>query len=368
MAQGLLGGVLPAIYSGADQLKRGVYGLLTNPQEQFARASQSLLQSHNERQALMKQAFANPERPFQVTDRNAMAQLGNDVLAGELGFAPAGITAWHGSPARFNKFDMSKVDTGEGAQFYGHGMYFAESPAVATPYMKNLGEYVTTVNGEIVDSPVAKSIVRVGGDPEKFIKSLQNKIESQTKALNSASKEEVLPNLSNYDIAKMDLDATLKMVDEAKSYIGKNLRSEPVGNLYKVDIPDEYVPKMLNWDNPLSEQPKAVQDMVWKYKDALVNKTKMTGDKSIWDLSGADLYGVMQRYSVDDTGKLVKQNVDAKDLSNMLNQSDIKGIQYMNYQGKASEGANTPNYVVFDPETVKILERNGIPVKGLLGD
>jgi len=92
MAQGLLGGVLPAIYSGADQLKRGVYGLLTDPMEQARRAGQSLLQSRADRQVLMGQAFANPDRPFQVTDQNAMAQLGNDVLMGELGIAPVGMT------------------------------------------------------------------------------------------------------------------------------------------------------------------------------------------------------------------------------------------------------------------------------------
>lgn len=97
MAQALLGGLLPAIYSGADQLKRGVYGLLTNPQEQAQRAAQSLLQSRAERQALMGQAFANPDRPFQVTDRNAMAQLGTDVLTGELGIAPVGMFIGQGS-------------------------------------------------------------------------------------------------------------------------------------------------------------------------------------------------------------------------------------------------------------------------------
>lgn len=97
MAQGLLGGVLPAIYSGADQLKRGVYGLLTNPMEQAERAAQSLLQSRAERQALMGQAFANPDRPFQVTDRNAMAQLGENVLTGELGIAPVGMFIGQGS-------------------------------------------------------------------------------------------------------------------------------------------------------------------------------------------------------------------------------------------------------------------------------
>ena len=109
MAQGLLGGVLPAIYSGADQLKRGVYGLLTNPQEQFARASQSLLQSHNERQALMKQAFGDPTNPTKVTDSAALAQLGNDVLAGEMGFAPAGIFLPH-TPLKPNPLVGTRFD------------------------------------------------------------------------------------------------------------------------------------------------------------------------------------------------------------------------------------------------------------------
>jgi hypothetical protein len=97
MAQGLLGGVLPAIYSGADQLKRGVYGLLTDPMEQARRAGQSLLQSSAERQALMGRAFANPERPFQVTDQAALGQLGSDVLMGELGIAPVGMFIGQGS-------------------------------------------------------------------------------------------------------------------------------------------------------------------------------------------------------------------------------------------------------------------------------
>jgi hypothetical protein len=91
MAQGLLGGVLPTIFSKADELKRGVYGLLSDPMEQARRAGQSLLQSRADRQALMGQAFANPERPFQVTNYDAMAQLGNDVLMGELGIAPVGM-------------------------------------------------------------------------------------------------------------------------------------------------------------------------------------------------------------------------------------------------------------------------------------
>ena len=45
--------------------------------------------------------------------------------------AKKGIRAFHGSPHDFDKFDVSKIGTGEGAQAYGHGLYFAENEGVA---------------------------------------------------------------------------------------------------------------------------------------------------------------------------------------------------------------------------------------------
>src|SRR6185312_26485 len=39
----------------------------------------------------------------------------------------SGIRAFHGSPYAFDKFDLSKIGTGEGAQAYGHGLYFAQN-------------------------------------------------------------------------------------------------------------------------------------------------------------------------------------------------------------------------------------------------
>lgn len=45
-----------------------------------------------------------------------------------------GISAYHGSPHDFDQFDLSKIGTGEGAQAYGHGLYFAENPKVAESY------------------------------------------------------------------------------------------------------------------------------------------------------------------------------------------------------------------------------------------
>src|SRR4029453_2036207 len=45
-----------------------------------------------------------------------------------------GIKAYHGSPHDFEQFSLAKIGTGEGAQAYGHGLYFAEKPEVAKQY------------------------------------------------------------------------------------------------------------------------------------------------------------------------------------------------------------------------------------------
>lgn len=92
MAQGLLGGVLPAIYSGADQLKRGVYGLLTNPKESLQNTASGLIGSHLENVDLWKQAHGNPNNPLEVTNQNALNMLTDRYMNNVVGFAPVGMT------------------------------------------------------------------------------------------------------------------------------------------------------------------------------------------------------------------------------------------------------------------------------------
>lgn len=67
------------------------------------------------------------------------ALAGVPVKAGEAVLGAGPIRAYHGSPYDFDRFDLSKIGTGEGAQAYGHGLYFAESPKVAEIYRNKLG-------------------------------------------------------------------------------------------------------------------------------------------------------------------------------------------------------------------------------------
>ncbi len=64
----------------------------------------------------------------------ASGLTGFGMMGAERNAAGMGIRAYHGSPHDFDKFDLSKIGTGEGAQAYGHGLYFAENPKVAESY------------------------------------------------------------------------------------------------------------------------------------------------------------------------------------------------------------------------------------------
>jgi len=79
----------------------------------------------------------------------------SESLFGAAGLLPAGFTVYHGTPHKFTQFDSSKIGTGEGAQAYGHGLYFAENPETAGVYSRTLGSLVTykgKATGDFIES------------------------------------------------------------------------------------------------------------------------------------------------------------------------------------------------------------------------
>ena len=87
---------------------------------------------------------------------NAAQQYGSGML---MGTTAPGIRAFHGSPYDFERFDTSKIGTGEGAQAYGHGLYFAEGEGTARSYRDKLA----------LQMPGKMYEVNIGADPEQFL-------------------------------------------------------------------------------------------------------------------------------------------------------------------------------------------------------
>lgn len=84
---------------------------------------------------------------------------------------PEVIEAYHGSPYTFDAFSMEKVGTGEGAQSYGHGLYFAERPEVARDYKERLesrADVEAAIAGE-VSPPGSLYKVSISANRERFL-------------------------------------------------------------------------------------------------------------------------------------------------------------------------------------------------------
>ena len=309
------------------------------------KAGQAILEGHQKNQELWAKAHANPQRPFQVTDQNAFNELNDRYLGGVLSFAPLGITAWHGSPYRFDKFDMSKVGSGEGAQAYGHGMYFAENPNVAKTYSKMEASGATpsprrSILGVEVDPmtaeyKAAQLVDEMGlSKAKKFVSDwVKNPVPDQVQFVNDVNK-----SISN--ITK-------------KSQV-KNLGTE---NLYKVDIPDEHILTMMDWDKPLGEQSDFVKKAINNLKKQVTPEMKMElgGDLNL--LFGKDI----TPNQFLNTWEIIHPTGGTGIGEKLLNEQGVKGIRYLDNASRDA-GKGTSNFVVFDPTDVKILERNNQPL------
>ena len=229
----------------------------------------------------------------------------------------AGITAFHGSPHKFSKFDMSKIGTGEGAQAYGHGLYFAENPKVAKEYAEKLG---------------------VDYNWKKIRDNINLDFDRGYVARRSDGTEKVFANESD----------AIRWVEDS------------MGNFYKVDIPDDQIAKMLDWDKPLKDQPQSVKDFV-KQRKQLPNLKK-----SYKDFGGAKMTGhEIHQWLKSGSGVGLDNPKSYGVAENQLLGGGIPGIKYLD-GGSRGAGKGTHNFVVFDDQIPQILEINDKPVRGVL--
>ena len=263
----------------------------------------------------------NTPKPVNITQDMTNAALNANPIMGLIG-----ATAFHGSPYLFDKFNINKVGTGEGAQAYGHGMYFAENPKIAEDYAKKLGIEKTSMSqlaSDYLKQDVPPSAIRMLHDV----------------ATSSTPIEEAARKVQGGSIALRN-----ESPDTLKNIIS-NFRESSKGITYKVDIPDQDIPKLLNWDTPIKDQPEMYSLIKNNIKDADIRKTFENNAES--GITGANAYA-----------NYLGGKTDAERSKNALN-IGIKGIKYLDQSSRQTGG--TSNFVVFDPSQVKILE------KGLLG-
>lgn len=308
--------------------------------------SKGAMQAAPEQLAKSRQLLAD-WNPGQEINPELMNQFMN--LAG---FAPMGITAYHGSPYLFRQFDPAKVGAGEGAQAYGVGAgYTAEARPVAEGYRR-----ATTMDRFATPSGIFKpsSLEHLNVKATFRKDGLENAIE--------LAKKYSVPD-ADYPEVAAQAARDLQVLQSLKQSGGV----QPIqGYLYKGDIPDEILPRFLDWDKPLTKDaPQEVKDafnsIVQKYPELKEPFFKAFKENQL----GSHYYSLLNDYAK--TGDLYKNQLFA---SQTLEEAGIRGIRYLD-QGSRAEGKGTSNFIPFRPEDYKVQEINDIPIeewisKGLL--
>ena len=255
-----------------------------------------------------------------------------------------GATVWHGTPHRFpatpknplGEFDMSKIGTGEGAQAYGHGLYLADSPEVATSYQHGLTnrDFIRKVR-DIYDETVSpseatESLLAHGG------------LSDSERALLHALQQD---GWLGFDYPHQAVQAVLRE--------GHNFDVSPAtagavrdfGSLYKVALPDEYLPRLLDWDKPIQDQ--AVAGAV-----APLMRRRML-ELHPWN-TGSDIYRELATEAKQRWTKPSANPTEAA--SDALRSAGIPGVRYLD---GVSRGARqgTHNYVIWQPDILRIIGR-----------
>ena len=300
--------------------------------------------------------YINPQDITKSRDSDRTAnQIRNELESGQKLFIPA----FHGTPhtlapeagAPLGRFRTSKIGTGEGAQAYGHGLYFAGRKGVAEHYRQKLTQVENPTkllyDGQPYDPYNNKHYANLRlrqarGNRARAIKSLEDAIH-----LEKVNQRLDPQNSSPFRLKQFE--ETLEVIknkQEAKS---------DEGSLYKVELaPKEN--EYLLWDKTLGEQPKGVRE---KVKNLLLK----TEDESGFDFTygrPSDSVGTGEEVYRGLAGlNRLNENPNAS-TSAALKEAGIPGIKYLDGASR-SKGEGDYNYVIFDEADVTVTEKLFMP-------
>jgi hypothetical protein len=264
----------------------------------------------------------------------------------------AELDVYHGTPHRFpateanplGEFDASKIGTGEGAQAFGHGIYLAEKPNVAQDYqfmLSKIDPETVTYQGK----PVQKWYDMAQAEQDRAHR-LGDRTAIDRANAKLAYWENVMTRRHPEDVKRVANDpddgwptfANYANSLEMEKFGGL----KESGSLYKADLPDEMIDRMVDYDAPIGSQSEPVKQALRKaFGDYLIKYA--SGNNMTWK-DFKSMFGF----------------TDEAKFSEQMQKSGIPGIRYLDAGSRGKDGTGTRNFVVFPGEEkkVKILKRD----------
>jgi hypothetical protein len=311
-----MAGLLGQIFSAGNVAKRQLRDLLGNP----VLSAQQMAGNLNDRARNLNEMTSAAAR--EGMDYGPATQRLAGLMAE--GYNPMGLTVYHGSPYKFNKFDSSKIGTGEGTAAYGRGLYVAQAPETARSYQA------------MANNPTARR---------------QQKNRPEEVTLDAI----IMTNAKQFaegDVNK--LADVIKRKPAAFSYPEKLLQrieqyedNRPPSFFYEIDLPDEQIAKMISYENPV---PADVRERL----SAAAMEKFGTG---VTDTSGELLYKELTQQF-----KFAGSKTPEADASEFLRSQGIPGMSHLDAGSRTrTQGEGTQNFVVFpgNEDLLTILRRNG---------
>lgn len=345
--------------AGADEIKGGIeQGVDVGPsyeeemkvwrakleeiEQQKAEVSQRLAKAVNEGGGVTKGAYKLPEVQAIIEEQKALDDAWyshkdaeppyrpsnnptpTEVVRANAGLKPV-IEVFHGSPHEFSAFDLGKIGTGEGAQSYGHGLYFAENKGVAEDYQAKLGP---AFDKAAYDDPEVGKRLKLA---EQMVKEADEEFARQDAKADAGQGDREAEYLARQNKARAYNYLEQAQNEAQEKYPGK-------GQLYRVRI-NANREHFLDWDKPLSEQSGFIKDKLKVGLDAQGEaRLKELEAKNAKFLSDTEASEVVALRRQRDRGKMTgrqyhEQMAGSKgseiDFANAHAKLGIPGIKYL---------------------------------------
>jgi hypothetical protein len=304
------------------------------------------------------------------------------------------IKAYHGTPHDFDKFSTEAIGTGEGAQAYGWGLYFAGNKSIAEWYKEVLAKNksrdweikVPRKDGNGEDSLViiayghghtawsfAKMTVDTIADLDATEETLEGIIGVLDEEITQAEEESRFDDLEELTSFREDL---------TENYDTKLNIQQPnlvTGRLFEVDLAPEEE-HLLDYDNLMKKGyvvdriKSAFEGSKEKYLAARKKRMDFPIDDEEFNAEYHNLvveendarraYNLYERLGKSLTGKDIYRMLSEllgsdKEASMFLNSIGVPGLRYLNGPSRG-KGTGSHNYVMFDDAAVEVLDKYSV--------